>query len=88
MSNRFLELLNLRREDYKTWVPVYCVAIRGYVFFNMMGFNHLRFKTRDNTPRNPSETMYKLGLLPLVRPAIHLATVVEKYERRISPIGG
>ena len=53
----------------------------------MQGFNHLRFNT-DNTPRNPKEAMYKLGLLPLVRPAIHSATVAEKYQRRISPVGG
>jgi len=87
MQNGFLELLEERRNDYKTWVPVYCVAVHDYVFFNMQGFNHLRFKI-DNTPRNPKESMYKLGLLPLVRPAVHLATVVEKYERRIAPIGG
>ena len=87
MSNAFQKLLQDRLDDYKTWVPVYCVAIRDYVFFNMRGFNHLRFKT-DNTPRKPSEAMYKLGLLPLVRPAIHAATVVKKYERRIAPIGG
>lgn len=87
MPNGFLDLLNERRDDYKAWVPVYCAAIREYVFFNMRGFNHLRFKI-TNTPRNPKEAMYKLGLLPLVRPAIHAATVVEKYERRIAPIGG
>lgn len=87
MGSGFLNLLDERRADYKTWVPVYCVAIRDYVFFNMQGFNHLRFKI-DNTPRNPKEAMYKLGLLPLVRPVIHAATVVDKYERRVSPIGG
>ena len=87
MEDAFQELLDKRRDEYKTWVPIYCVAIRDYVFFNMQGFNHLRFKV-DNTPRNPSEAMYKLGLLPLVRPAIHAATVVAKYERRIAPVGG
>ncbi|HEC30822.1 MAG TPA: hypothetical protein ENI66_02305 [Candidatus Yonathbacteria bacterium] len=90
MSNfddRFLKLLENRKRDYKTWVPIYCLAMREYVFFGMRGFNHLRFKI-DNSPRSPSETMYKLGLIPLIRPAIHLATVVEKYERRISPVGG
>ncbi len=87
MGTNFQKLLTERREDYKTWVPIHCVAIRQYVFFNMQGFNHLRFKV-DNTPRNPSEAMYKLGLLPLVRPTIHQATVVEKYERRLTPVGG
>lgn len=83
----FKKLLHERKLDYKTWIPVYCPALRDYVHFNMMGFNHLRFKI-DNTPRNPKEAMYKLGLLPLVRPAIHLATIIEKYERRLAPVGG
>ncbi|MDO8518496.1 MAG: hypothetical protein Q7S26_04380 [bacterium] len=53
----------------------------------MQGFSHLRFKI-NNTPRKPKEAMYKLGLLPLVRPVIHTATSVDKYERRLSPVGG
>ncbi len=84
---KFQNLLEARRNDYKTWVPVYCVAVRDYVYFNMQGFNHLRLNI-DNTPRPPAEAMYKLGLPPLVRPVIHMATVVEKYERRVSPVGG
>ena len=87
MSNAFRELLEERRMDYKTWVPVYCPALRNYIFFNMLGFNHLRFKI-DGSPRNPKEAMYKLGLLPLVRPAIHSAAKIEKNERRLSPVGG
>ncbi len=87
MPNNFKKLLDERRDDYKTWVPVYCPAIREYVVFNAQGFNHLRFKI-DNTPRNPKEAMYKFGLLPLVRPVIHNATKVDSYERRLSPIGG
>jgi len=31
--------------------------------------------------------MYKLGLLPLVIPTIHLAVRVDQYERRLAPIG-
>ena len=85
--NKFLDLLNERRDDYKTWVPVYSSAIREYVFFNMVGFNHLRFKP-NNTPRDPKVAMYKLGLLPLVRPAIHKATSVSQYKRMLGPIGG
>lgn len=83
----FKRLLEKRRDDYKKWVPVHCLALQDYVFFNSQGFNHLRFKI-DNTPRNPKEAMYKLGLLPLVRSVIHVATKVEDYEKRISPIGG
>jgi hypothetical protein len=52
----------------------------------MRGFSHLRFKI-DNTPRKPKEAMYKLGLLPLVRPVISNAMQVE-YKRMMAPIGG
>ena len=86
-ENRFQKLLRERKDDYKTWVPVYCSALREYIYFNSQGFNHLRFKI-DNTPRKPKETMYKVGLLPLVRSVIHMATKVDKYQRRLSPIGG
>ena len=87
MVSKFQQLLEKRRADFKTWVPIYCPALREYVFFSMRGFDHLRFKI-DNTPRNPREAMYKLGLIPLIRPVIHLATKVDKYERRLSPVGG
>lgn len=86
-DSKFQKLLEERRNDYKTWSPIYCVAIRSYIYFTSQGFNHLRFNI-DNTPRSPKEAMYKLGLLPLVRPVIHNATKVDKYERRLSPIGG
>jgi hypothetical protein len=87
VRNKFKKLLIERKEDYRTWSPVFCPVLREYVFFHSQGFNHLRFKI-DNTPRKPQEAMYKLGLLPLVRPVIHNATKVDKYERRLSPVGG
>ena len=86
MPDRFQKLLQERREYYSTWVPVYCSALQEYVFFNAMGFRHLRFKV-DGTPRNPKEQMYKLGLLPLVRPTVHNATNIDQYERRLAPFG-
>ncbi|MFZ4500236.1 MAG: hypothetical protein ACOYMZ_01910 [Minisyncoccia bacterium] len=87
MGTAFKKLLEERRKEYHTWVPIYCPALRTYVFFNAKGFTHLRFKT-DNTPRAPKEAMYKLGLLPLVRSVIHNATAIEKYEQRVAPVGG
>ena len=86
VKNSFLGLLNQRKTEYATWTSMYCTAIRQYVHFTLRGFNHLRFNI-DNTPRNPKETMYKLGLLPLVRPVIYCATTAE-YKRRLAPLGG
>lgn len=87
MPERFQILLKNRKTDYNAWTPVFCPAIRTYVTFNSQGFNHLRFKI-DNTPRKPKEAMYKLGLLPLVRPVLSTATIVERYEKRLAPMGG
>lgn len=87
LEERYLKLFTDRKNEYKTWRPIYCLALRGYIHFNSQGFNHLRFKT-NNTPRNKKEAMYKLGLLPLVRAVINKATFVNKYERRFSPLGG
>ena len=86
LNNGFKELLDQRRKEYKAFIPVYCSTLREYIFFNSDGFNHLRFNI-DGTPRKETEQMYKLGLLPLVRPVIYTATTVEKYERRLAPIG-
>jgi len=83
---KYIELLNVRREEYKNYIPPYCSVIRDYIFFNSEGFNHLRFRT-DGSPRKESEQIYKLRLLSLVIPAIKMATTVEKYERRLAPIG-
>ena len=85
-NQKFVALLHERKKEYKTWTPIHCPALRQYIHFNMRGFNHLRFKT-DNTPRAPKEAMYKLGLLPLVRPVIYNAQDAG-YERRLAPIGG
>lgn len=64
---------------------MFCTALRDYVTFNSDGFAHLRFHV-DGTPRKPEEQMYKLGLLPLVRPTIYSAPKAE-YEKRLAPIG-
>lgn len=85
-NKKYLELLTLRRTEYKSYSAPYCLALREYVSFNSDGFNHLRFRT-DGTPRKQTEQMYKLGLLPLVIPVIHLAMRVDQYERRLAPIG-
>jgi hypothetical protein len=85
-KNNFAELLEKRRIEYKTWIPVYSFVLQKEITFNSDGFNHLRFNV-DGTPRNPREQMYKLGLLPLVIPTIKKATGIKKYTRLFAPIG-
>ena len=84
--SQYVVLLLERKSLYKTWTPMFCTALRSYVHFGMRGFNHLRFNI-DNTPRHPKEAMYKMGLLPLVKPVIYNATSAE-YIRRLAPLGG
>lgn len=86
MSDKFEDLLKKRRTEYKTFVSMYCNCLREHVIFNSDGFNHLRFHI-DGTPRNSAEQMYKLGLLPLVKPVIYSSSKVDQYERRLAPVG-
>lgn len=81
MNLYFKSLLEKRRSEYKVYKPIYCRCLEQCVVFNSSGFNHLRFKV-NGLPRNQSEQMYKLGLLPLVRPVIYSSKNIEKYERR------
>ena len=85
-KSKYEKLLAQRKKEYTDYKECYCPAIREYVIFNSKGFKHLRFKT-DGTPRNPAYQMHKFGLLPLVIPTIKSATSVERYERRMAPIG-
>ena len=87
MLDYYSKLLKKRKNDYLSWKPIYCVALGDYVSFNTRGFNHLRFKV-DNTPRRSREAIYKMGLLPLVRPVIYQAKKIDKYVCRIAPVGG
>jgi len=81
----FRELLEHRRKEYKGYSRAFCPVLEEYAEFNADGFVHLRFHV-DGTPRSPKEQMYKLGLLPLVRPVIYLASAA-KYEKRFTAIG-
>lgn len=85
MTNKFRDLLNQRKLEYRAYSPVFCPALREYVIFNADGFLHLRFNV-DGTPRRSEEQMYKLGLLPLVIPTIKAAPRAA-YEKRLAPIG-
>ena len=87
MSEDLKIVRDQRKDLYSKWKPIFCTALGEEVHFNSRGFNHLLYKI-DNVPRNNVEAMYKLGLLPLVRPVIYSAKEIEKYEKRISPIGG
>lgn len=72
MPDKFKELLEQRRAEYKTYSPMLCLVIGERVVFGSAGFHHLRFRA-NGKERKFSEQMYKLGLLSLVRPTIRLA---------------
>ena len=75
----YKNLLEEKRNWYKTIGKVYCPLLKEEVVFNSKGFHHLMY---SNGRRRPiKEQMYKLGLLPLVIPVIKNAKNIYKYEK-------
>lgn len=85
MKDKFKELLDKRRAEYKAYMPVFCPTLREYIHFTSDGFNHLRSKS-NGKPRNETEQMYKLGLIPLIRAVIKLSPIAE-YRRELAKLG-
>src|SRR3989344_7928522 len=72
------ELLREERLKYKETAVAHCPIIGANVHFTSKGFHHLLF---DGTgrPRSKKMRMYRLGLLPLLKPVLFNATKIEKY---------
>jgi len=79
----FSKLLKQRRAWYKTIKKIYCPLLKNWVVFNSKGFYHLRYTTGGKM-RKIKEQHYKLGLLPLVIPAIRNAKRIYKYQKLYS----
>jgi hypothetical protein len=80
MKNKFKDLLDLHRKEYKTWESIYLPLLGGDVSFNMRGFKHLRFHA-NNEVRNSREIIHKLTLLPFVHVVLQNATEIENYRQ-------
>jgi len=76
---KYKELLKERRNWYKKIKKIYCPALKEDIFFTSKGFHHLIYP--GGRMRPIKEQMYKLGLLPLVIPAIKNAKKIYKYEK-------
>jgi len=87
MQKSFKDILKNHHQKYEKWKPFFCKLLDTTIHFNSKGFNHLRFRI-SNTPRNQKEVLYKISLLPLVRPVLRKATSIEKYEKRYLSLNG
>ncbi|MDB5265986.1 MAG: hypothetical protein JWM39_699 [Parcubacteria group bacterium] len=81
MNKKLKDLIDLCRKEYKSWKPVYCGPLKSYVYFNMKGFNHLRFSA-DNRARNPDVVLNRVRLLEFVPEILRSAKVIEGYRYR------
>ena len=84
----FAEFLKKHRAWYKTIRCVYCPILNENIIFNAKGFYHLRYDNHGKI-RNVKEQRYKIGLLPLVIPAIQNANKIHEYKKGIysKPMG-
>ncbi|HEY4489210.1 MAG TPA: hypothetical protein VJA87_01880 [Candidatus Paceibacterota bacterium] len=78
----FQKLLQIGREEYKKWKPIYCPALEENVLFTMRGFNHLRFR-KGSLVRDWKETAERLKLLRYVRDILQNASVIAGYRKRV-----
>lgn len=74
----YQELIRERRAWYKIIKKVYCPCLKEDIIFNSKGFYHLRYDSSGKA-RSKKEQMYKVGLLPLVIPAIRCAKKIYQH---------
>ena len=72
------DLLKEERLKYKETKVIHCPIIGANVYFTSKGFHHLLFDG-SGRPRTKKERCYRLGLMPLLKPALFSATKVETY---------
>jgi hypothetical protein len=78
MTKTYEELLTEGKAHYKAIKQCYCPILKSNIIFNSKGFNH--FKYKGNHARAIKEQMYKIGLIPLIKPVIIKATKIHKYS--------
>lgn len=78
-EKKHADLIERKRKEYKSFVPIFSSALKEWVFFNAKGFNHLLSKQRG-VPREIKEQIYKLGLLSFAVPIINQAKIIESHR--------
>jgi hypothetical protein len=72
-----------KRTWYKTIGKCYCPVLKEEIFFNSKGFYHLMYDGLGHH-RTQKETMYKMGLLPLVIPVIKTTKEILQNDKEYS----
>ena len=71
-------MLEEKRAHYKSIKDCWCPILKERIIFNSKGFHHLRYNGAGHK-RSVKEQMYRIGLIPLIKPVIKNATKIHKY---------
>ncbi len=72
MERRYEELMKERTAFYKRLKQCYCPVLKETVYFTSKGFYHFKYNGLGHA-RSRKERMYRVGLLPLIKPVIKMA---------------
>lgn len=59
---------------YKSFKQCYCPVLKETIYFNAKGFHHFKYNGLGHA-RPMREQMYRVGLIPLIKPVIKTATL-------------
>jgi len=77
MAN-YSDLIKKRSEHYKAIRECYCPILQEEIVFNSKGLRHFKYNGKGRA-RSRKEHMYRMGLVPLIKPVIQTATKISKY---------
>ena len=80
MSINHKELFKKGKAHYKRIKKCCCPVLKEYIFFNSKGFHHLKYDGLGHA-RTRKEQMYRIGLIPLIKPVIENAKKVSLYTQ-------
>ena len=72
LKKRYEKLMKERRAFYDTIKKCHCPLLNEDILFNARGFHHLKWDGQGH-PRSRKEQMYRVGLIPLIKPVIENA---------------
>ncbi len=74
----YKDLIKERAAHYKRIKECYCPILQRNIIFNSKGLRHFKYDGTGRA-RSKKEHMYRMGLIPLIKPVIQTATKISKY---------
>ena len=75
------DLIEERTAHYKGIKECYCPILQEIIVFNSKGLRHFKYDGTGHA-RSRKEHMYRMGLIPLIKPVIQTATKISKLHRQ------